>query len=67
VLLDIANCQRNGSISMRTLSQYRLATEKRLEESIGPPMLLSEYLAARRYRASRNGRRSKDTGDHAAI
>jgi hypothetical protein len=67
VLLDVANCQREGRVSMRALSQYRLATKKGLEEFGGPPMLLSEYLASRRCRASRNGRQSKATVDYVAV
>lgn len=67
MLLDVANCQREGHVSMRKLSQYRLATTKRLEEFGGPPMLLSEYLASRQYRASRNGQHSKATGDYVAV
>jgi len=67
VLLDVANCQREGHVSMRTLSQYRLATKKRLEEFGGPPMLLSEYLASRRCRVSRKGQHSKATGDYVVV
>ena len=53
VLLDAANCLREEHVSMCTLSQYRLATKKRLEKFGGSPMLLSEHLASRQRRTLR--------------
>lgn len=48
LLIDIASCQITQRVTMRMLGEYRKAGQRRLADSGGVPMLLSEYLEGRR-------------------
>lgn len=52
ILLDLADCQLDRRRRSETLRQYQRAVEKQMETGPGPPMKLSDFLAAR---ARRNG------------
>ena len=50
ILLDLENCQLEPRRRMDTMRQYQRAVERQMTNGPGPPMKLSEFLAAREIR-----------------